>query len=50
MKLLFFDAFDKSFENVTVLGFRYGYVTPEDVPEILEKHIGLGQVVDRLWR
>ncbi|KAG0608892.1 hypothetical protein M758_8G140900 [Ceratodon purpureus] len=33
-----------------VSGHWYGYVTPEDVPEILEKHIGLGQVVDRLWR
>uniref|UniRef100_A0A7I4BJB2 Uncharacterized protein n=1 Tax=Physcomitrium patens TaxID=3218 RepID=A0A7I4BJB2_PHYPA len=31
-------------------GHWYGYVTPEDVPELLEKHIGLGQVVDRLWR
>ena len=32
------------------LGFRYGYVSPEDVPEIMEKHIGLGHVIDRLWR
>jgi hypothetical protein len=31
-------------------GHWYGYVTPDDVPEIVEKHIGLGEVVDRLWR
>lgn len=35
---------------IVLLGFRYGYVTPEDVPEIMEKHIGLGHVIDRLWR
>jgi hypothetical protein len=33
-----------------VTGHWYGYVSPEDVPEILEKHIGLGHVIDRLWR
>jgi len=37
-------------ESGDVSGHWYGYVAPEDVPEILEKHIGLGQVIDRLWR
>lgn len=30
--------------------FRYGYVTPDDVPELLDKHIGKGEIVERLWR
>jgi (2Fe-2S) ferredoxin len=29
---------------------RYGYVTPDDVPELIEQHIGQGKVIDRLWR
>lgn len=33
-----------------VTGHWFGYVTPDDVPEILEKHIGEGKVIDRLWR
>ncbi|KAK1309780.1 hypothetical protein QJS10_CPA08g01768 [Acorus calamus] len=28
----------------------YGYVTPDDVPILLEQHIGKGEIVDRLWR
>lgn len=30
--------------------YRYGYVTPDDVPEVLDQQIINGQVVDRLWR
>lgn len=30
--------------------FRYGYVTPEDVPELFEQHIAKGEVVERLLR
>jgi hypothetical protein len=30
--------------------YRYGYVVPDDVPVLLHKHIGQGEVVDRLWR
>eukprot|EP00252_Welwitschia_mirabilis_P018634 TRINITY_DN4141_c0_g1_i3.p1 TRINITY_DN4141_c0_g1~~TRINITY_DN4141_c0_g1_i3.p1 ORF type:complete len:315 (+),score=56.66 TRINITY_DN4141_c0_g1_i3:247-1191(+) len=33
-----------------ITGHWYGYVTPEDVPLILEQHIGKGKIVDRLWR
>jgi hypothetical protein len=29
---------------------RYGYVTPDDVPELLEQHIGQGKVIEQLWR
>ncbi|KAK6149421.1 hypothetical protein DH2020_016946 [Rehmannia glutinosa] len=28
----------------------YGYVMPEDVPLLLEQHIGKGEIVDFLWR
>ncbi|CAN1321948.1 Altered inheritance of mitochondria protein 32, partial [Linum perenne] len=31
-------------------GHWYGYVTPEDVPEILDQHIGKGEVIERLLR
>ncbi|KAF8037602.1 hypothetical protein BT93_B0471 [Corymbia citriodora subsp. variegata] len=34
----------------TIAGHWYGYVTPDDVPEILEQHIGQGKVIERLWR
>ncbi|KAL5725962.1 hypothetical protein ACHQM5_009041 [Ranunculus cassubicifolius] len=33
-----------------VTGHWYGYVTPEDVPVLLEQHIGKGEIIDRLWR
>ncbi|WOL13633.1 hypothetical protein Cni_G22406 [Canna indica] len=33
-----------------VTGHWYGYVTPDDVPILLEKHIGKGKIVDHLWR
>jgi hypothetical protein len=29
---------------------RYGYVSPDDVPVLLHKHIGQGEIVDHLWR
>ncbi|PPS06637.1 hypothetical protein GOBAR_AA14008 [Gossypium barbadense] len=29
---------------------RYGYVTPEDVPELLDQHIANGKIIERLWR
>ncbi|RVX08830.1 hypothetical protein CK203_011096 [Vitis vinifera] len=29
---------------------RYGYVTPNDVPELLDQHIGKGEIIERIWR
>lgn len=36
--------------NGEVTGHWYGYVTPDDVPALLEQHIGKGEIVDCLWR
>ncbi|KAL6994400.1 hypothetical protein U1Q18_012505 [Sarracenia purpurea var. burkii] len=33
-----------------VAGHWYGYVTPDDVAELLEQHIGKGKIIERLWR
>ncbi|KAH7660216.1 Thioredoxin-like ferredoxin protein [Dioscorea alata] len=33
-----------------VSGHWYGYVTPDDVPVLLEEHISKGKIVDHLWR
>lgn len=39
------------YKNVLFLNFcRYGYVAPDDVPTLLEQHIGKGEIVDWLWR
>lgn len=29
---------------------RYGYVTPDDVPELLDQHIAKGEIIQRIWR
>lgn len=29
---------------------RYGYVTPDDVPALLDQHIGKGEIIEHLWR
>ncbi|KAM1428548.1 hypothetical protein ACFX2I_044858 [Malus domestica] len=34
----------------TITGHWYGYVTPDDVPELLDEHIGKGEIIERLWR
>ncbi len=31
-------------------GDWYGYLTPADVPRLIEQHIGLGQIVQDRWR
>ncbi|CAA7062646.1 unnamed protein product [Microthlaspi erraticum] len=36
--------------NQRVTGHWYGFVTLEDVPQLLEQHINKGEIVDRLWR
>ncbi|XP_026443873.1 altered inheritance of mitochondria protein 32-like isoform X1 [Papaver somniferum] len=33
-----------------VTGHWYGYATPEDVPAMLDQHIGKGDVIEKLWR
>ncbi|WCJ21142.1 Sucrase/ferredoxin-like family protein [Euphorbia peplus] len=33
-----------------IMGHWYGYVTPDDVPEILDQHVSKGIVIKRLWR
>ncbi|GLJ18389.1 hypothetical protein SUGI_0325670 [Cryptomeria japonica] len=33
-----------------ITGHWYGYVTPDDVPILLDQHIGKNEIVDRLWR
>ncbi|XVE67865.1 hypothetical protein DITRI_Ditri09bG0022200 [Diplodiscus trichospermus] len=33
-----------------ITGHWYGYVTPDDVPELLDQHIAQGQIIERLWR
>ncbi|MFQ6660458.1 hypothetical protein Gotur_028970 [Gossypium turneri] len=35
--------------NGEVTGHWYGYVTPDDVPTLLEWHIGKGEIIDALW-
>ncbi|KAE8021479.1 hypothetical protein FH972_007364 [Carpinus fangiana] len=32
------------------MGHWYGYVTPDDVPALLDQHIGKGEIIERLWR
>ncbi|KAG2299483.1 hypothetical protein Bca4012_011050 [Brassica carinata] len=36
--------------NQRVTGNWYGFVTLEDVPQLLEQHIYRGEILDRLWR
>ncbi|CAN6702769.1 unnamed protein product [Malus baccata var. baccata] len=34
----------------SITGHWYGDVTPDDVPELLDEHIGKGKIIERLWR
>ncbi|KAE9596409.1 hypothetical protein Lal_00048682 [Lupinus albus] len=36
--------------NGEVTGHWYGYVTPDDVPLLIQQHILTGEIVDSLWR
>ncbi|KAK8968768.1 hypothetical protein KSP40_PGU001345 [Platanthera guangdongensis] len=36
--------------NGEVTGQWYGNVTPDDIPLLLEQHIGKGEILDHLWR
>ncbi|GMI99122.1 hypothetical protein like AT5G40510 [Hibiscus trionum] len=33
-----------------ITGNWYGYVTPDDVPELLDQQIAKGEIIERLWR
>ncbi|CAL0323240.1 unnamed protein product [Lupinus luteus] len=33
-----------------IMGHWYGYVTPNDVPELLDRHIAKGEIIQKLWR
>ncbi|XWS30404.1 hypothetical protein CRYUN_Cryun24cG0114500 [Craigia yunnanensis] len=33
-----------------IMGHWYGYVTPDDVPELLDQHIAKREIIERLWR
>ncbi|PNY13881.1 altered inheritance of mitochondria protein 32-like, partial [Trifolium pratense] len=33
-----------------VMGHWYGYVTPNDVPALLDQHIAKGEIIQKLWR
>ncbi|XP_061357526.1 altered inheritance of mitochondria protein 32-like [Gastrolobium bilobum] len=33
-----------------IMGHWYGYVTPNDVPALLDQHIAKGEVIQKLWR
>ncbi|XP_048433798.1 altered inheritance of mitochondria protein 32-like [Pyrus x bretschneideri] len=33
----------------SITGHWYGYVTSDDVPELLDQHIGKGEIIERLW-
>ncbi|XP_071710617.1 altered inheritance of mitochondria protein 32-like [Rutidosis leptorrhynchoides] len=37
-------------QDEKVTGHWYGYVTPDDVPELLDQHIKKGEVIERIWR
>ncbi|KAK1438814.1 hypothetical protein QVD17_04625 [Tagetes erecta] len=39
-----------SVRDKKVCGHWFGYVTPNDVPELLDNHIGKGEIIDRIWR
>ncbi|KAL8266399.1 hypothetical protein R6Q59_003743 [Mikania micrantha] len=39
-----------SVRDKKVCGHWYGYVTPSDVPDLLDNHIGKGEIIDRIWR
>ncbi|KAF4397351.1 hypothetical protein G4B88_027091 [Cannabis sativa] len=36
--------------DAKMTGHWYGYVTPADVPELLDQHIAKGEIIERLWR
>ncbi|CAI9763178.1 unnamed protein product [Fraxinus pennsylvanica] len=33
-----------------ISGNWYGYVTPNDVPELIDQQIGKGEIIERIWR
>ncbi|XP_071731137.1 altered inheritance of mitochondria protein 32-like [Rutidosis leptorrhynchoides] len=37
-------------QDEKVTGHWYGYVTPNDVPELLDQHVKKGEIIERIWR
>lgn len=37
-------------QDEKVSGHWYGYVTPDDVTELLDQHIKKGEIIERIWR
>jgi hypothetical protein len=37
-------------QDEKIMGHWYGYVTPDDVPALLDQHIGKGEIITHLWR
>ncbi|CAI9111470.1 OLC1v1011695C1 [Oldenlandia corymbosa var. corymbosa] len=33
-----------------IAGHWFGYVTPDDVSDLLDRHIGKGEIIERIWR
>ncbi|KAF5479673.1 hypothetical protein F2P56_000474 [Juglans regia] len=33
-----------------IMGHWYGYVTPDDVPALIDQHIEKGEIIEHLWR
>ncbi|XVF57992.1 hypothetical protein PTKIN_Ptkin07bG0026700 [Pterospermum kingtungense] len=33
-----------------IMGHWYGYVTPDDIPAMLDQHIAKGEIIEHLWR
>lgn len=58
VSLLYFFLLSHSLKVIWCLGLisclflacRYGYVTPSDVQDLLDVHIGKGEIIEKLWR
>ncbi|KEH24783.1 sucrase/ferredoxin family protein [Medicago truncatula] len=49
----FKDQMEKLWLNCSaylIFNYMYGYVTPNDVPALLDQHIAKGEVIQKLWR
>ncbi|PKU71024.1 hypothetical protein MA16_Dca018642 [Dendrobium catenatum] len=53
LELQIVDISDSSEGDVLIfpdrIGYRYGYVSPDAIPMLLEQQIGKGEIIDHLW-